>query len=136
MTSDPQGTCHSPVSCGQRNSKFLTPNQAHLLCSAAINSNGTVATHLFGGTGAPFDFIDAPRTFRLNTGRYQVGFKAPCRNVQIANGGFRLVQLGGELRARCCYVANRAGVPSALFIECFNAAGVDADTSFTVSVSR
>jgi hypothetical protein len=118
----------------------LTPNQAHLLCSAAINSNGTVATHLFGGTGAPFDSIDAPRTFRILPGRYQVGFKAPCPNVQIANGWFRLVQpdtlTGGVLGARYCTVADRDGVPSALFIECFNAAGVDTNTSFTVSVSR
>jgi hypothetical protein len=34
------------------------------------------------------------------------------------------------------YFADRDGVPSALFIECFNAAGVDTNTSFTVSVSR
>ena len=87
---------------------------------------------------------NAAATFKLpgQTGRYQVGFKAPCPNVQIANGWFRLVQpdtlTGGVMAARFCYVANRdpPGPPSALFIECFNAAGVDADTSFTVSVSR
>jgi hypothetical protein len=115
----------------------LAPNEGHILCTAAINSNGTIATHLFGGT---FDYIDAPRTFRLSTGRYQVGFKGPCPNVQIANGWFRIVQpdtlTGGVLGPRYCTVANRDGVPSALFIECFNNAGADTDTSFTVSVSR
>jgi len=38
--------------------------------------------------------------------------------------------LGGQT------VADRVGLPSALFIECFNIAGVDLDTSFTVSFSR
>lgn len=115
----------------------IAPNEGHFLCTAAINSNGTIATHLFG---ASFDFIDSTRTFKLLTGRYQVGFKGPCANVQIANGWFRLVQpdtlAGGVLGARYCNVANRDGVPSALFIECFNNAGIDTDTSFTVSVSR
>jgi hypothetical protein len=37
---------------------------------------------------------------------------------------------------RSCYVADRFGVASALFIECFDHNGSDANTSFTVSVSR
>jgi hypothetical protein len=60
--------------------------------------------------------------------------------VQIANGWFRVIQPDtltiGSLPARSCVVADRLGVPSALFIQCFNNTGVLVDTSFTVSVSR
>jgi hypothetical protein len=109
----------------------LAPNQAHFLCTAAINSTGTIA----GG-----NFVDPARTFKLGTGRYQVGFLAPCPNVQIANGWFRVIQPdtlnNSVMPDRSCYVADRFGVASALFIECFDHNGSDANTSFTVSVSR
>ena len=113
----------------------LAPNQAHFLCSAAINSNGTIATRLVGS------FINGPPlTVRLSLGTYQVSFNGPCANVQIANGWFRVIQpdtlTTGSLPARSCTVADRGGVPSAVFIQCFNNAGTLTDTSFTVSVSR
>jgi hypothetical protein len=112
----------------------LAPNQGHFLCTAAINSNGTIATRLVGS------FINPGTTARLSLGTYQVGFNGPCANVQIANGWFRVIQpdtlTTGTLPARSCTVADRAGVPSALFIQCFSNTGALVDTSFTVSVSR
>jgi hypothetical protein len=112
----------------------LAVNGGRFICTAAINSDGTIATTLAGS------FIDATRTFKVGTGDYQVAFKGPCGNVQIQNGWFRVVQRDtlttGVLPDGTCIVADRAGVPSAVFIRCFNTAGVQANTSFTVSVSR
>jgi hypothetical protein len=112
----------------------LTPNQGHILCTAAINSDGTIATRLTGS------YINSANTKRLSTGTYQVAFNYPCGNVQIVWGWFRLVQpdtlTDGTLPARSCIVADRAGVPSALWIQCFSNTGALTDTSFTVSVSK
>jgi hypothetical protein len=112
----------------------LAPNQGHFLCTAAINSNGSIATRLVGS------FINPGTTFRLSLGTYHVGFNGPCSNVQIANGWFRVIQPDTltifTLPARSCTVADRSGVPSALFIQCFSNTGALVDTSFTVSVSR
>jgi hypothetical protein len=53
---------------------------------------------------------------------------------------FRIIQPDtltlGTLPALTCTVADRFGLPSAVFIECFNSAGARTNTSFTVSVSR
>jgi hypothetical protein len=104
------------------------------LCTAAINSNGSIATRLVGS------FINPGTTFRISLGTYQVGFNGPCSNVQIANGWFRVIQPDtltiGSLPARSCVVADRFGVPSGLFIQCFSNTGALVDTSFTVFVSR
>ena len=116
----------------------IEENGGRFLCNAAINSNGTIATELDSS------FIDPAKTFKgpdgLRVGTYQVGFKGPCANVQIANGWFRIVQPDtltfGTLPARSCTVADRFLVPSALFIQCFDHNGNLVDTSFTVSVSR
>jgi hypothetical protein len=112
----------------------IEENGGRFLCNAAINTNGSIATELDSS------FIDPVRTFKLSTGTYQVGFKGPCANVQIANGWFRIVQPDtltfNTLPARSCTVADRFLVPSALFIQCFDFRGNLVDTSFTVSVSR
>jgi|ERR1700732_866969 len=118
----------------------LAPNQGHFVCTAAINSDGSIATDLTGQNS----HIDPATTFKgpegVPNGTYQVGFKTPCGNVQIANGWFRVVQPDtltiGTLPPRYCYVADRFQVPNALWIQCFNSGGVLKDTSFTVSVSR
>jgi hypothetical protein len=109
-------------------------NAGRFLCTAAINSDGTIATTLVGS------FIDPVNTHLLFTGAYQVAFKGPCANVQSINGWFRIIQpdtlTTGTLPALTCVVADRFGLPSALFIECFNSAGALTNTSFTVSASR
>jgi hypothetical protein len=101
------------------------------VCTAAITAIGGV----FSG-----EYVNAAETSRITTGTYQIGFNAPCPNVQIANGWFRIVQpdtLGtGTLPARSCIVADRFGVPSAIWVQCFNNAGVLTDTPFTLHVSR
>ena len=60
--------------------------------------------------------------------------------TRSTNGWFRIVQpdtlTGGVLGPHYCTVADRDGNPAGVFIECFNNAGVDTDTSFTLSVSR
>jgi hypothetical protein len=109
-------------------------NGGRILCTAAINTNGSIATTLAGS------FIDPVNTHILGTGIYQVAFKGPCGNIQSINGWFRLIQpdtlTTGSLPARSCTVADRGGLVSGLFITCFNSAGVLTNTSFTVSVSR
>jgi hypothetical protein len=106
-------------------------NHGHFVCTAAITANGGV----FSG-----EYVNDALTSRLSPGTYQVAFKAPCPNVQIANGWFRIAQpdtLGtGSLPARSCIVADRAGVPSAIWVQCFNQAGAVTDTPFTLHVSR
>jgi len=106
-------------------------NHGHFVCTAAINA---------GGVPVSGEYVNAVETTKLFTGTYQVGFNAPCPNVQIANGWFRIVQpdtLGtGTLPARSCIVADRAGVPSAIWVQCFNSAGALTDTPFTLHVSR
>jgi hypothetical protein len=109
-------------------------NAGRILCTAAINSDGTIATTLVGS------FINPATTSRLGLGLYQVGFKGPCSNVQSINGWFRIVEpdtlTTGATGPRFCTVADRAGNVAGVFIECFNLTGRGADTSFTLSVSR
>jgi len=112
----------------------LALNAGRILCTAAINSNGTIATTLAGS------FINPATTSRFGLGLYQVGFKGPCSNVQAVNGWFRIVQRDtlttGSLGAGSCAVADRSGNPAGVFVNCFNGTGGAADTSFTLSVSR
>jgi hypothetical protein len=107
-------------------------NAGRILCTAAINANGTIATTLAGS------FINSAA--RFGPGLYGVAFRGPCGNVQSINGWFRIVEpdtlTTGSTGARYCTVADLAGNPAGVFIECFNSAGGFADTSFTLSVSR
>jgi hypothetical protein len=134
---------HGPLAQGhppQLIEHYDYSSKGHFVCTAAINSDGSIATDLTGQNS----HIDPATTLKgpdsVPNGTYQVGFKAPCGNVQIANGWFRVVQPDtltiGTLPPRYCYVADRFGVPNALWIQCFNSGGVLKDTSFTVSVSR
>jgi hypothetical protein len=92
-------------------------NGGRILCTAAINSNGTIATTLTGS------FIDSTKTFRITKGQYQVRFKGPCGNVQGVNGWFHIVQVDtlttGNPTPAICQTADRAGVPSAIFCNLF-----------------
>jgi hypothetical protein len=90
------------------------------LLSAAINSNGTVASCL-GCTGA----------VHLSTGSYEINFPF---NVQATNGWSRFVQVDtlstGSIVNIVCTTADRAGNADAIFVLCVNSAGTDTDTSF------
>jgi len=106
-------------------------NHGHFVCTAAINSGGGV----FSG-----EYVNTAQTMKLGTGTYQVGFNAPCADVRIALGWYRIAQpdtlTWGTLPARSCIVADRAGVSSAIWLQCYGANGALVDTSFTLSVSR
>jgi hypothetical protein len=106
-------------------------NHGHFVCTAAIMADGAV----FSG-----EYVNATLTFRIAPGTYQVAFNAPCPNVQIANGWFRVCQADtltiGTLPARSCTLADRFGVPSAVWVQFFNSAGTLTDTPFTLHVSR
>lgn len=108
----------------------LDTNEGHFLCTAAITAAGGV----FSG-----QYVNGPLTGQLSTGTYQVAFNAPCPNVQLANGWFRVCQIDtlttGEATGYCT-VADRAGVPSGIFVATFNSAGAPTNLPFTLSVSR
>lgn len=107
----------------------LQDNRGNLLCTAAINSTGTKAG---GNTVAA--------STRLGLGTYQVTFKAPCTSVTAANGWMRVVQVDtlttGSLPSIKCTTADRAGVPNAVWVACYNSAGAPADTSFFLFLLR
>ena len=117
----------------------LNTNEGHFLCTAAITAAGGVFSgqyvnaNLTGKTVGGLDGSGLPR------GAYQVAFLPPCGNVQIANGWFRICQIDtlttGTVNGYCT-VADRFNVPSAVWVETFNAEGVPTDLPFTLSVSR
>ncbi len=115
----------------------LKPNHGRIACAAAINSNGSVATRITTGNPGHIDFFG---TTRLGVGLYQVAFDGPCSDVRSLNGWFRWVQpddlSNGAVGPRYCTVADRLNFFSAVFVECFNQAGVLTDTSFTITLSR
>ena len=109
----------------------IADNHGHFVCTAAIRANGTV----FSG-----EYVKVAQTLRLSAGTYQVAFTDPCPVVTIASGWFRIAQpdtlTTGTLPARSCTTADRGGVPSAVWVRCFNASGAPTDTPFTLHVSR
>ncbi len=115
----------------------LNPNRGEIKCTAAVNSNGSVATRIQFPSRS---HVDPFGTVRLGTGLYQVAFLHPCSDVRSVLGWFRWVQPddlnSGAVGARYCTVADRLGDTAAVFVECFNGAGFLADTSFTITLSR
>ena len=107
----------------------LLDNRGNILCTAAINSTGVKAG---GNTVAS--------STRLGVGTYQVAFKAPCSPVTAASGWMRIVQVDtltiGTLPSIRCVTADRAGVPIAVWVQCYNAAGTPVDTSFFLFLLR
>ena len=106
-----------------------TPTRGVVFKTAAINSVATVANCFR---------CNRANTFTLGTGLYQVGFD---ENVQANNGWSRWVQVDtlstGSISNVSCTTADRAGVPSAVWVACFNnATGLPANTSFFLFVAR
>ena len=79
-------------------------NGGRILCTAAINSDGTIATTLAGS------FID-PAKYPCSWHRLPSRFQRAVRQRPIQNGWFRIVQPDtltfGTLPARSCTVADR-----------------------------
>ena len=108
----------------------LLPNQAQGLCTAAINSDGSIA----GGF-----HVNPTKTLHLGTGQYQVSFTFPCNPPLAKNGWMRFVQVdtlrAGSLPSTTCETADRLGEPSALYINC-ESNGAPVDTSFMLMVTK
>jgi hypothetical protein len=106
-------------------------NHGHFVCTAAINAGGGV----FSG-----EYVNAAQTSNLSPGTYQVAFKAPCSDVRIAGGWFRIAQpdtlTWGTMPTRTCTIADRANNVSAIWVQCFDGTGRLTNTSFTLHVSR
>jgi hypothetical protein len=103
----------------------------HILCTAAINTNGTRA----GGASV----LSSAQLAGL-PGQYQVIFKPPCQNITARNGWARIVQVDtlttGAITDVGCTTADRAGNVNAVFVFCHNGAGVATNTSFFLYVLR
>jgi hypothetical protein len=99
--------------------------------TAAINADGTVASCFNCGR---------PTTLHLATGQYQVSFPAVSSNITANNGFSRWVQVdtltNGAIVGVSCATADRGGVPNAVWIDCFNGAGTEVDTSFFLFVAK
>ena len=119
--------------------RSLTPGSAEptrgvVFSTAAINSNGTVASC--------FD-CNAANTMKLAIGTYQVEFN---RNVQAINGWSRWVQadtLTTGSENAWCNTADRAGDNKAIFVNCQTTGGPGSqgnskpvDVSFFFFVAR
>ena len=111
----------------------LLPNSGHCICTAAINSDGTVA----GGHRVN---PNPAETQRLYTGNYEVDFKKPCLDVRAKLGYMRILQVDtlttGVTDPVFCTTADRAGDYSSVYVICFDADGNEADTSFFLMITR
>jgi hypothetical protein len=110
---------------------FANNNHGVVFGTAAINPDGTIASCSFCVSGT---------TEHLSTGRYQVGFS--FASVAANNGWSRSVQVDGfgysNLVAPLvtCSTADRSGVATAVYVQCYNGTGTLTDTSFMLSVTR
>ncbi len=106
------------------------PNHGQVLCTAAVNSTGTLA----GGQ-------DVASATLLLTGEYQVVFGGACASdVRAVSGWARWVQVDtlttGSIADVSCTTADRAGVINGVWVECTNSAGTLVNTSFFLAVAR
>jgi len=108
----------------------LNPNLGALMCSVAINADGTLA----GG-------VNVANTTKLGTGTYQILFNNKCSNdVRAVKGYARWGQVDtlttGSIGHITCTTADRAGSKNGVFVRCTDGAGVGTDTSFFLFVAR
>jgi hypothetical protein len=106
------------------------PNGGSTLCTAAVNSTGTLA----GG-------FRVASTAAFGPGNYEVIFRAPCTNITAARGWMHFVQAhtlttGTIAPGTSCTAADRAGNPNGVFVQCSDSTGTPAATSFMLQVSR
>jgi hypothetical protein len=98
--------------------------------TAAINGDGSVAACFL---------CNKTNTVHIATGQYQVAFNQG--NVTANNGYSRWVQVDtlttGSINNVSCTTADRAAVPAAVWVACFNGTtGAATDTSFFLFVAR
>lgn len=113
----------------------LLPNYGHIMCTAAINSTGTVA-------GGFLVNRDVTKTGKVTgfTGAYQVSFAYPCVNITAARGWSRFVQVDtlatGQINGVSCTTADRSGDVNGVFVQCTDGTGNPVDTSFFLNVMK
>jgi hypothetical protein len=97
--------------------------------TAAINADGTVANCFY---------CNKANTVHEATGAYQIGFNINS-NITANNGFSRWVQVdtlsSGEIVGVSCATADRAGLTSAVWVNCFSGT-TPTDTSFFLFVAR
>jgi hypothetical protein len=122
------GVSSSDVGAGS-----LGTNFGNAVCTAAINSTGTVA----GGASVN---KSTAQTRRVGTGLYEVDFLAPCSNVTAKAGFARYVQVDtlqiGTAAPVICTTADRVGDTSSVWVACYDVGGVARNTSFFLTVTR
>lgn len=108
----------------------LAGNQSAPMCTAAINSDGTIASPVAALASAA----------NLGGGTYEVVFKGACTNITAARGWARFVQVDtlttGSIGDVKCTTADRAGKPNGVWVNCTNGSGVGTPTSFFLMVTR
>ena len=96
--------------------------------TAAINADGTLASC--------FSCVPS-KVKHLATGEYQVGFS---QTVTATNGWSRWVQVDtltiNSINNVTCSTADRDGLPSGVFVDCYDGTGANVDTSFFLFVAR
>lgn len=127
QNADPGGVVPADVAA------FGQQNRGVVLCTASINSDGSVA----GGFG-----VDKTVATRGGVGFYRVQFKAPCGgNIQVNRGWARWVQVDtltfGTNNGYCTTadLASTLGV-GGVFVNCLGPGGTNQDTSFNLFVAR
>jgi hypothetical protein len=108
----------------------LAANQGQVLCTAAINSDGSKA----GGLGVTGSSL-------ISTGQYEVDFGGACGvNVTAKKGFARWVQVDtlttGATGPVFCTTADRSGAPNGVYVECFDGSGTATSVSFFLFVAR
>lgn len=98
---------------------------------------GTAAINLNGSIASCFNCVSAS-TEHLSAGRYQIAFN--FASVTANNGWSRWVQVEdlstGTAPLVHCSTADRAGVASAVYVQCYNGAGTLTDTPFFLFLAR
>lgn len=109
----------------------LKSNHGMTLCTAAINSDGTVA----GG-----QHVNKNDTARTSIGQYEVAFFKPCNDVRASQGFMRIMQVDALddtfVVPAVCSTADRNGNKAAVYIFCSDLDGNPIDVSFFLHVSR
>ncbi|MEM9300489.1 MAG: hypothetical protein AAGE01_00165 [Pseudomonadota bacterium] len=118
-------------------SKDVTPGSipsstGQVLCSAAMNSDGTVG----GGLS-----VDTGRTQRLDVGIYEVIFRGfSCRDIRASRGYYRWLQVDTLTTSfedpAICTTADRADRINGVYVACFDLNGNPVDTSFFLFVGK
>lgn len=109
----------------------LNANQGEVFCTAAVNSDGTLASSTAGS------FVQS--SGHVGLGQYEVFFKKPCNKITAAEGFARFVQvdtLTTGTTSGYCATADRATGANGVWINCFDGTGAAADRSFFLFVTR